>query len=152
MIFNLGRERIPGPTVVLTGGAVSLLLFLEREIVHICTRDRDRSRLAMSNFQAPSRRPGDCVMSVFRSLIISTLPDRPLKRAIDLRGVILLALVTPLFLLVAGLIKLDSKARFLSGSAGLERGGATFLCGSFGVCVIRRPATSVRRRAMPILA
>ena len=131
VIFNLGRQTIPGPTMVLTGGAVSLLLFLEREIVHICTRGRDRSRLAHANFQAPSRRPGDCVMSAFESHD-QPLPDRLLKRAIDLSaGVILLALVTPLFLLVAGLIKIDSRGPVFIRQRRIGKGGVTFLMWKF---------------------
>ena len=60
------------------------------------------------------------------------LPDRLLKRAIDLSaGVILLALVTPLFLLVAGLIKIDSRGPVFIRQRRIGKGGVTFLMWKF---------------------
>jgi lipopolysaccharide/colanic/teichoic acid biosynthesis glycosyltransferase len=130
MIFNLGRQTIPGPTVVLTGCVVSLLLVLEREIEHIF--GRNRSWLSGTNFQTTLPPVGNSRTAAYQSHHQHSLPGRFLKRAIDLSaGAILLALVTPLFVLVAGLIKIDSKGPVFIRQRRIGKGGATFLMWKF---------------------
>jgi lipopolysaccharide/colanic/teichoic acid biosynthesis glycosyltransferase len=131
VIFNLGRHTIPGLTVVLVGGVVTLLLFLEREIVHICGRG-NRSWLAHPNFQTTLPPVGNGGTAVYQPHHQYPVPGRLLKRAIDLgAGTILLALVTPLFVLVARLIKIDSKGPVFIRQRRVGKGGAIFLMWKF---------------------
>jgi lipopolysaccharide/colanic/teichoic acid biosynthesis glycosyltransferase len=129
VIFNLGRHSIPGPTAVLTGCVISLLLVLERELAHIF--GRDRSWLAQTNFLTTLPAAGG-EMGVCHPHHLHAFPERLLKRAIDLAGgTILLVLVTPLFVLVAGLIKIDSKGPVFIRQRRIGKSGATFLMCKF---------------------
>jgi Bacterial sugar transferase len=130
MIFSLGRQATPDRRAVLTGCVVSLLLLLKREITHVF--GRNRSWFAETNFQNTSPPVGNSGTAACHPHHQHPLPGRLLKRAIDLgAGAILLALVTPLFVLVAGLIKIDSKGPVFIRQRRIGRGGATFLMWKF---------------------
>lgn len=133
VMFHLGRRTIPEPRVVLTGCVVTLLLVVQREIVHIFgTRDIPRLSNEPTEIFAGLSPEDESARPRFESHHEQIFPGDLLKRAIDLiAAAILLAFATPLFLCVAALIKLDSRGPIFIRQRRIGRDGVPFLMWKF---------------------
>jgi lipopolysaccharide/colanic/teichoic acid biosynthesis glycosyltransferase len=134
LMGSLNRRSIPNVSTILAIASLSILLVLQREVAYILTNTKPPRQSLMSG----GLRPG---YSTHGILSIATRDDLVhvericaqspsgyvLKRALDVSlASILLALVLPLFLVVAALIKLDSTGPVLIRQRRIGRGGEPF--------------------------
>jgi lipopolysaccharide/colanic/teichoic acid biosynthesis glycosyltransferase len=136
-IGSVGGHILPDYRAVLTIGFVGALLVMQRELAHLLKRRRPVGLLysAESSFAdiAPSIGSSDTEYVTSFGVSSGVSPaSYSLKRTVDLLvAVVALILVAPLFLMVAALIRMDSRGPVLIRQRRIGRSGVPFFMWKF---------------------